>query len=119
MPARSPFSSSSAATACSRLTRQEVLKRLTVLEVVERHLDWDARASEHRGPTLDLEIARDRPLDPLPHARRSTTPFGLSSQRREALANKLLRTLWALAVTGAPYQSAIARGEVRPQPIAA
>lgn len=36
-----------------------------------------------------------------------------------ALANKLLRTLWALAVTGAPYQSVIARGEVRPVPIAA
>lgn len=36
-----------------------------------------------------------------------------------AVANKLLRTLWALAVTGAPYQSAIARGEVRPVPIAA
>ena len=36
-----------------------------------------------------------------------------------ALTNKLLRTLWALAVTGAPYQSAIARGEVRPPPIAA
>lgn len=36
-----------------------------------------------------------------------------------ALANKLLRTLWALAVRGVPYQSEIARGEVRPQPIAA
>lgn len=36
-----------------------------------------------------------------------------------ALANKLLRTLWSLAVSGAPYQSAIARGEVRPVPIAA
>ena len=36
-----------------------------------------------------------------------------------AIANKLLRTLWALAVTGAPYQSAIARGEVRPDSIAA
>ncbi|HEV8281679.1 MAG TPA: IS110 family transposase [Candidatus Limnocylindrales bacterium] len=36
-----------------------------------------------------------------------------------ALANKLLRTLWALAIRGAPYRSEIARGEVRPQPIAA
>lgn len=36
-----------------------------------------------------------------------------------ALANKLLRTLWALAVRDEPYRSEIARGEVRPQPIAA
>jgi len=36
-----------------------------------------------------------------------------------ALANKLLRTLWALAVSGVPYRSEIARGEVRPQLIAA
>jgi transposase len=40
-------------------------------------------------------------------------------QAQVALANKLLRTLWALAVSGAPYRSEIARGEVRPQPIAA
>lgn len=40
-------------------------------------------------------------------------------QAHVALANKLLRTLWALAVSGAPYRSEIARGEVRPQPIAA
>ena len=36
-----------------------------------------------------------------------------------AVANKLLRTLWALAVSGRPYESAIARGEVRPTRIAA
>src|SRR5581483_590200 len=36
-----------------------------------------------------------------------------------AVANKLLRTLWVLARTGAPYRSEIARGEVRPKPIAA
>jgi transposase len=36
-----------------------------------------------------------------------------------AVGNKLLRTLWVLALTGAPYRSEIARGEVRPQPIAA
>lgn len=36
-----------------------------------------------------------------------------------AVANKLLRTLWAMAVTGLPYRSEIARGEVRPQSIAA
>ena len=35
-----------------------------------------------------------------------------------AVANKLLRTLWAMAVTGLAYRSEIARGEVRP-PIAA
>lgn len=36
-----------------------------------------------------------------------------------AIANKLLRTLWALAVSGQPYRSEIARGEVRPMAIAA
>jgi transposase len=36
-----------------------------------------------------------------------------------AVGNKLLRTLWVLAVTGEPYRSEVARGEVRPQPIAA
>ena len=36
-----------------------------------------------------------------------------------AVANKLLRTLWAMAVTGLAYRSEIARGEVRPTPIAA
>ncbi len=36
-----------------------------------------------------------------------------------AVANKLLRTLWAMAATGVPYRSEIARGEVRPQSIAA
>jgi transposase len=30
-----------------------------------------------------------------------------------AVANKVLRTLWAMAVTGQPYSSAIARGELR------
>lgn len=52
-------------------------------------------------------IAEDRP-------RRLT-----KKQAYVAVANKLLRTLWAVAVTGAPYQSAIARGEVRPHSIAA
>ena len=36
-----------------------------------------------------------------------------------ALANKLLRTLWSMAVSGHGYEPAIARGEVRPLPIAA
>jgi transposase len=36
-----------------------------------------------------------------------------------ALANKLLRTLWSMAVSGQGYEPAIARGEVRPLPIAA
>jgi len=36
-----------------------------------------------------------------------------------AVANKLLRTLWVLAVSGADYRSEVARGEVRPAPIAA
>lgn len=36
-----------------------------------------------------------------------------------ALANKLLRTLWSMAVSGRGYEPAIARGEVRPLPIAA
>jgi transposase len=36
-----------------------------------------------------------------------------------AIANKLLRTLWALAVSGQPYRSEIARGEVRPMAMAA
>jgi transposase len=36
-----------------------------------------------------------------------------------AIANKLLRTLWVLAVTGQPYRSDIATGEVRPVAIAA
>lgn len=40
-------------------------------------------------------------------------------QARVAVANKLLRTLWALAVRGGAYESAIARGEVRPRPLAA
>ncbi len=36
-----------------------------------------------------------------------------------AIANKLLRTLWVLAVTGQPYRAEIATGEVRPIAIAA
>ena len=36
-----------------------------------------------------------------------------------ALANKLLRTLWSMAVSGHGYEPAIARGEVRPLPNAA
>ena len=36
-----------------------------------------------------------------------------------ALANKLLRTLWSMAVSGHGYEPAIARGEVRPLPRAA
>ena len=36
-----------------------------------------------------------------------------------ALANKLLRTLWSMAVSGQGYQPAIARGEVRPMRLAA
>ena len=36
-----------------------------------------------------------------------------------AIANKLLRTLWSMAVSGQGYEPAIARGEVRPLPIAA
>jgi transposase len=36
-----------------------------------------------------------------------------------ALANKLLRTLWSMATSGRRYEPAIARGEVRPLPIAA
>jgi len=36
-----------------------------------------------------------------------------------AIANKLLRTLWSMAVRGQGYQPAIARGEVRPMPLAA
>jgi transposase len=36
-----------------------------------------------------------------------------------ALANKLLRTLWSMAVSGLGSEPAIARGEVRPLPIAA
>ncbi len=36
-----------------------------------------------------------------------------------AIANKLLRTLWAMAVNGQPYDSAVARGEVRAQACAA
>ena len=36
-----------------------------------------------------------------------------------ALANKLLRTLWSMATSGRGYEPAIARGEVRPLPIAA
>jgi transposase len=36
-----------------------------------------------------------------------------------ALANKLLRTLWSMALSGRGYEAAIARGEVRPLPIAA
>jgi transposase len=36
-----------------------------------------------------------------------------------AVANKLLRTLWSMAVSGRGYEPAIARGEVRPLPIAA
>lgn len=36
-----------------------------------------------------------------------------------AVANKLLRTLWAMAVSGQPYSSAIARGESRRQARAA
>jgi len=36
-----------------------------------------------------------------------------------ALANKLLRTLWSMAVSGRGYEPAIARGEVRPLPRAA
>lgn len=31
-----------------------------------------------------------------------------------ALANKLLRTIWSMAITGQPYSSAIATGDVRP-----
>jgi transposase len=42
-----------------------------------------------------------------------------AKQARVAVANKLLRTLWALAVRGGAYEGAIARGEVRPQPLAA
>jgi len=36
-----------------------------------------------------------------------------------AIANKLLRTLWSLAVHGEGYRSEVARGEVRPNAIAA
>lgn len=36
-----------------------------------------------------------------------------------ALANKLLRTIWSMAVNGQGYQPAIARGEVRPTRLAA
>lgn len=36
-----------------------------------------------------------------------------------AVGNKLLRTLWVLAVTGEPYRGDVARGEVRPQRLAA
>lgn len=36
-----------------------------------------------------------------------------------ALGNRLLRTLWSMAVSGQDYDPAIARGEVRPQPRAA
>jgi transposase len=36
-----------------------------------------------------------------------------------AVGNKLLRTLWVLAVTGEPYRSDIARGEVPPRTMAA
>jgi transposase len=36
-----------------------------------------------------------------------------------ALANKLLRILWSMAVSGQGYQAAIARGEVRPARLAA
>lgn len=36
-----------------------------------------------------------------------------------AIANKLLRTLWSMAVSGQPYRSEIARGEVRPMAMAA
>lgn len=52
-------------------------------------------------------IAEDRP-------RRLT-----KKQAHLAIANKLLRTLWSLAVSGEPYRSEIARGEVRPASIAA
>jgi transposase len=61
---------------------------------------------DFRARYLEL-IAEDRP-------RRLT-----KKQALVALANKLLRTLWALAARGAPYQSEIARGEVRPDSIAA
>lgn len=36
-----------------------------------------------------------------------------------AIANKLLRTIWSMVVRGQGYQPAIARGEVRPMPLAA
>jgi transposase len=36
-----------------------------------------------------------------------------------AIANKLLRTLWSMAVSGEPYRSEVARGEVRPMAMAA
>lgn len=61
---------------------------------------------DFRARYLEL-IAEDRP-------RRLT-----KKQANVALANKLLRTLWSLAVRDTPYRSEIARGEVRPQPIAA
>jgi transposase len=42
-----------------------------------------------------------------------------AKQAYVALANKLLRTLWSMAVSGRGYEPAIARGEVRPLPHAA
>jgi transposase len=40
-------------------------------------------------------------------------------QAMVAIANKLLRTIWAMAISGQGYQPAIARGEVRPNRLAA
>ena len=61
---------------------------------------------EFRARYLEL-TRRDRPnrLEP--------------KQAYVALANKLLRTLWSMAVSGQAYQPVSARGEVRPMPIAA
>jgi transposase len=61
---------------------------------------------EFRARYLDL-TRRDRPnrLEP--------------KQALVAIANKLLRTLWSMAVSGQGYQPAIARGEVRPGRLAA
>ncbi len=61
---------------------------------------------DFRARYLDL-TRRDRPnrLEP--------------RQAYVALANKLLRTLWSMAVSGQGYQPAIARGEVRPARLAA
>jgi len=42
-----------------------------------------------------------------------------AKQARLAVANKLLRTLWAMSVSGQAYNGAIARGEVKPLACAA
>lgn len=55
---------------------------------MRHHPDFEARFTE-------LTTRPHRPLD--------------KKQAYAAVANKLLRTLWALAVTGQPYQRALPR----------